>query len=152
MKRAVYILVFVFLAMLTWKNLRAQSGSPSGMDPMKMGGKSAIACNFEADVIFNHKIDMVDQYMTPNYIGHHNNQVDTTDMPSYKAALNKRPAGNGPERQGCGGADLVLEQGDYVTFLRYPKTPDPNDPTRMVTHTHFDIWRFQGNKIAEHWD
>jgi len=118
--------------------------------PNKMEGKAAIACNFEADLVFARKIDMADKYVTPDFV-EHNVRVHSTDIASFKEGLAKMPKFPGPA-SGCGGAKIVLQQGDYVVFVRETQVPDPTDNTKRVPGTHFDVFRFQGNKIAEHWD
>jgi predicted SnoaL-like aldol condensation-catalyzing enzyme len=119
--------------------------------PDKMTGRAAIACNFEADLVFNRKLDLVDKYVTPDFVDH-NAMVDAKDAAAFKEGLSKLPKFNDAPSQGCGGAKVVLQTGDYVMFIRETMTPNPKDATKKIMVTHFDLWRFEGNKIAEHWD
>jgi len=118
--------------------------------PNKMEGKAAIACNFEADLVFGRKVEMADKYVTPNFV-EHNVRARASDIASFKEGLSKMPKFPGP-RSGCGGAKIVLQDGDYVVFVRETQVPDPADNTKRVQGTHFDVFRFEGDKIAEHWD
>jgi predicted SnoaL-like aldol condensation-catalyzing enzyme len=150
MKRIVCIAAVVFAAMLISANARAQSGQAPVNYPNKMEGKAVIACNFEADLIFGRKLDLADKYVTRNF-GDHNVGFRTNDIPSFKEVLSKMPK-FGQGQSGCGTMKIVIQQGDYVIFVRDMPVPDPHDSTKRVPGTHFDVYRFEGNKIAEHWD
>jgi predicted SnoaL-like aldol condensation-catalyzing enzyme len=118
--------------------------------PNKMKGNAEIACNFEADLVFNRKLDLANKYVTDDFV-EHNVRAHTTNIKDFQAALAKMPKFNGPA-QGCGGAKVVITKGSYVVFLRETMVDDPNAPGKKVTGTHFDVFRFEGDKIAEHWD
>ncbi len=127
--------------------------APSGFAvdyPNTMDGKAAIACAFEADLVFARRIEMADKYVTANFT-EHNPRARTSDIATFRDALSKMPKFPGPA-SGCGGAKIVLQQGDYVVFVRETMVPDPQDSTKRVPGSHFDVFRFEGNKIAEHWD
>jgi len=143
MKRKIALFVITAATTITARGFAADY-------PNKMEGKAAIACNFEADLVFARKIDMADKYVMPNFV-EHNVRARSTDIASFKAGLAKMPKFPGPA-SGCGGAKIVLQQGDYVVFVRETQVPDPADSTKRVPGTHFDVFRFEGDKIAEHWD
>jgi predicted SnoaL-like aldol condensation-catalyzing enzyme len=151
MKRGVYFAVFAFATMLISTNVHAQKGVP----PAKMDGhdtitgKAAIACNYERDLWMGHKFDLIPTYILPTYTTHHSNDVDTVGSDAWKAWAEKQKTRPGDSCPGAG--RTIIESENFVIFLSHSQTPDPKDPTRMINHTHCDIWRFEGNKIAEHW-
>src|SRR5262245_25450449 len=116
--------------------------APAGLAvdyPNTMDGKAAIACAFEADLVFARKIEMADKYVTTKFV-EHNPRARTSDIAAFKDALSKMPKFPGPA-SGCGGAKIVLQQGDYVVFVRETMVPDPQDSTKRVPGSHFDVFR-----------
>lgn len=130
----------------------AAAGAARAVDyPNKMEGKAKIACGFETDLVFNRKLDAASQYVTDNFV-EHNTRANTTNMKDFQAALQKMPKfGSGPA-QTCPAAKVVLSTGDYVVFVREGQQDNPQVPGTKMTVSHFDVFRFEGNKIAEHWD
>jgi predicted SnoaL-like aldol condensation-catalyzing enzyme len=157
MKRVVYVAAFVFAAMLIPASVSAQAGkAPVGqaqpeVDPAKMGGKIAIACNYERDLWIGHKYELLDKYVTSDYVAHHNGQPDTKGMADWKAWSMARPQPKAAPGGGCSPVTYAIEKGNFVLFVRQRQVPDPKDPTKMVTQTFMGLWRFVGKKIAEHW-
>jgi predicted SnoaL-like aldol condensation-catalyzing enzyme len=47
--------------------------------------------------------------------------------------------------------DIVAE-GNLVVLSFVQELPEPTDPSKTYTTTWFDMFRVEGNKIAEHWD
>lgn len=118
--------------------------------PNQMTGIGKIACDFEADIVFQRNLDTLDKYVLPNFIRHASPATLYT-AEAFRQRMANLPKFNGP-KEGCGGAKVVVYDGNYVMFLREGTAPDPNDATKRIFHTHFNVWRFEGNKIAEHWD
>jgi predicted SnoaL-like aldol condensation-catalyzing enzyme len=46
----------------------------------------------------------------------------------------------------------IMAEGDKVLVATVSYTPDPTAPGTKYAGTHFDLFRIQGGKIAEHWD
>ncbi|MEP6961552.1 MAG: nuclear transport factor 2 family protein, partial [Acidobacteriota bacterium] len=46
----------------------------------------------------------------------------------------------------------VLAQGDLVAVVNRVERPDPRNPGKTYTTTHYDMWRFVDGKADEHWD
>jgi predicted SnoaL-like aldol condensation-catalyzing enzyme len=46
----------------------------------------------------------------------------------------------------------IMAEGDLVMLATVSYTPDPTNPGRKYAGTHFDLFRIQDGKIAEHWD
>jgi predicted SnoaL-like aldol condensation-catalyzing enzyme len=46
----------------------------------------------------------------------------------------------------------VLAQGDLVAVFNRVERPDPRNPGKTYTTTHWDMWRFVDGKADEHWD
>ena len=150
MKRVVCFALLVLGAMSISANAHAQKGvTPAKMDGRDtITGKAAIACNYERDLWLGHKYDLIPKYILPTYTTHHTGGEDTKGADAWKAwSMNTKPR----EANSCPGATRVIETKDLVIFMRHSQHPDPKDPTRMINATHCDIWRFEGNKIAEHW-
>ena len=50
-------------------------------------------------------------------------------------------------------ADIVAsEKPDVVVVATVSYAPDPADPSKKYVGTHFDMFRLEHGKIAEHWD
>jgi predicted SnoaL-like aldol condensation-catalyzing enzyme len=46
----------------------------------------------------------------------------------------------------------MLAEGDLVMVATVSYSPDPENPGKKYTGTHFDLFRIQNGLIAEHWD
>jgi predicted SnoaL-like aldol condensation-catalyzing enzyme len=46
----------------------------------------------------------------------------------------------------------ILAEGDMVVVATVSYLPDPADPRKKYAGTHFDMFRLENGKIAEHWD
>jgi predicted SnoaL-like aldol condensation-catalyzing enzyme len=45
-----------------------------------------------------------------------------------------------------------MAEGDLVMVATVSKTDDPEKPGTQYLGTHFDLFRIENGKIAEHWD
>ena len=151
MKRAVSFAALVFGLMLS-VNAHAQKGvAPAVMEGRKVTGKVAFACNYERDLWIGQKFNLIPTYVLPNYTTHHTGDVDTVGTAAWQAWSEKHPAAPSISRASCPSATRVIELPDMVIMMRHTQTPDPKDPSKLINHTHCDIWRFENGKIAEHW-
>jgi predicted SnoaL-like aldol condensation-catalyzing enzyme len=107
--------------------------------PTAMTGKAKIACDFEAELIYARKIDLAPKYVHDDFIDH-NTRIDSKTIAEFQQKLATFPKLPAPA-SGCGQPKVVLNQGDYVLFLQ-----------ERPQGSHFDLYRFEGDKIAEHWD
>ncbi len=46
----------------------------------------------------------------------------------------------------------LMAEGDLVMVATVAYAPDPEKPGHKYPETHFDLFRIEGGKIAEHWD
>ncbi len=46
----------------------------------------------------------------------------------------------------------IVAEGDIVVVATVSYAPDPDAPSRKYASTHFDMFRIEKGKIAEHWD
>src|SRR4029077_18223924 len=46
----------------------------------------------------------------------------------------------------------IMAEGDLVMVATVSCTADPQNPGKNYAGTHFDMFRIEGGKIAEHWD
>jgi predicted SnoaL-like aldol condensation-catalyzing enzyme len=46
----------------------------------------------------------------------------------------------------------IVAEGDLVVVATVSYAPDPADGSRKYASTHFDMFRIEHGKIAEHWD
>jgi predicted SnoaL-like aldol condensation-catalyzing enzyme len=46
----------------------------------------------------------------------------------------------------------IMAEGDLVTIAVVSWADDPEKPGQRYANTHFDMYRIQNGKIAEHWD
>jgi predicted SnoaL-like aldol condensation-catalyzing enzyme len=45
-----------------------------------------------------------------------------------------------------------MAEGDLVTVATVAMIDDPEKPGQRYANTHFDMYRIENGKIAEHWD
>ena len=95
-------------------------------------------------------VEMADEYLTENYIQH--NPMANTGRAAFKqyfsAAVPRRDSI--PEAVEEPVVSIVAE-GDYVVMAFVTEYDEP-DGSGTYTSTHFDMFRFENGKIAEHWD
>ena len=46
----------------------------------------------------------------------------------------------------------IMAEGDKVLIATVTYSPDPTAPGTKYAGTHFDLFRIENGKIAEHWD
>jgi predicted SnoaL-like aldol condensation-catalyzing enzyme len=46
----------------------------------------------------------------------------------------------------------VVAEGDMIVVASAKVLPNPGKPGQSYTTTHFEMWRFEGMKVDEHWD
>jgi len=94
--------------------------------------------------------EMAEQYFTKDYIQHNPNVATGRDaMVEYMKKTRKpKPI-----------ADKILfdvisivAEGDMVMIATVSKEDDPDKPGATWVGTHFDLFRIENGKIAEHWD
>jgi predicted SnoaL-like aldol condensation-catalyzing enzyme len=94
--------------------------------------------------------EMVEQFFTPGYIQHNPNVTSSRD------SLAKYIKQTRPQRTIQPTLDFPLislvAEGDMVVIAIVSYQDDPESPGKRYANTHFDMFRVENGKIAEHWD
>jgi predicted SnoaL-like aldol condensation-catalyzing enzyme len=91
----------------------------------------------------------MDTYLTERYIQHN------PFIPSGRAGMKKMFAIMKPRPVTEKLTDPVVSvvaEGDYVIVSSVQEEPDPKNPGKTTSETHFDMWRMKDGKADEHWD
>lgn len=94
--------------------------------------------------------ELAPKYFTKDYIQHNPNVATGRDaMVAYmKATRPVRPI----DPTITFPVIAIMAEGDLVMVATVSHTPDPQAPDQKVAGTHFDLFRIENGKIAEHWD
>ena len=117
-------------------------------DPSLAANKK-LAYDFFRVILRGRRLDMVDQYMTEDYV-QHNPNVDT-GMAGFKAYFSAL-GGEQPIPDRLDGLVAIQAEGDYVTFSFSREYQDEALENETYTTTWFDMFRIVDGKIVEHWD
>ena len=94
--------------------------------------------------------DQAEKFFTPEYIQHNPNVASGRDaLVAY--IKQTRPARPIPPTIGFP-VIAIMAEGDMVTVATVSYLDDPENPGKKYVNTHFDMYRIQDGKIAEHWD
>ena len=113
-------------------------------DPL-LDAHKQVVYHIYTDIFENNRVDLVDVYMTKRYIQHNPN------IPSGREAVKKLFREN-PLPKMTIPVVAVIAEGDMVVVASAMTLPNPSRSGSTYTTTHFDMWRFVGNKVDEHWD
>jgi predicted SnoaL-like aldol condensation-catalyzing enzyme len=94
--------------------------------------------------------ELAPKYFTPGYIQHNPNVATGRDamveyMKSTRPVKPIDPSINFP-------VVAIMAEGDKVLVATVSYSPDPEHPGQKYAGTHFDLFRIEHGKIAEHWD
>ena len=94
--------------------------------------------------------ELAPRYFTEGYIQHNPNVATGRDaMVAYmKGTRPVRPI----EPMITFPVIAIMAEGDLVMLATVSHTADPEAPGRKYAGTHFDMFRIEHGKIAEHWD
>jgi predicted SnoaL-like aldol condensation-catalyzing enzyme len=94
--------------------------------------------------------EMAEQYFTKDYIQHNPNVATGRDaMVEYmKRTRPVKPI----EPKITFPVIAIVAEGDLVMIATVSKENDPTKPGEKYLGTHFDLFRIENGKIAEHWD
>jgi predicted SnoaL-like aldol condensation-catalyzing enzyme len=131
----------------TWvKDQQALLKSP---DPKLAANKKVVFDMWRAIIQGGHT-ELAAQYFTPGYIQHNPNVLSGRDaMVAYMKQT--RPVRAIEPDIHFPVVDIVAE-GDVVVVATVSYAPDPANPSKKYAGTHFDMFRLENGKIAEHWD
>ena len=117
-------------------------------DPQLNANKQVVYHIFK-DILEGGNIEAIDMYLTPRYIQHNPN------IPSGHDGLKKMLGMVKPKpvsKKLAAHVVSVVAEGDFVVVSAVQQLPDPRNPGKTYTTTHFDMWRMKDGKADEHWD
>ena len=94
-----------------------------------------------------------DKWITAKYIQHNPNFG--SGLAPITAAFGKnapRPIPADPKDWSTKIVAVTTQGKDVVCVASVSTRPDPRNPGKTYTTTHFDMWRFVDGKADEHWD
>ena len=95
-------------------------------------------------------VEQASKYFTESYI-QHNPNVPTGRANMVKFMKESRPVRPIAPNITFPVVSIVAER-DMVMLATVTYGPDPVDPKKKYATTHFDLFRIENGKIAEHWD
>jgi predicted SnoaL-like aldol condensation-catalyzing enzyme len=118
-------------------------------DPQLAANKKLVFDMWRAIIQGGHT-EMAPQFFTADYIQHNPNVATGRDaMVAYmKQTRPVRPIAP----QITFPVIAIMAEGDLVMVATVSYNDDPDDPGKKYTGTHFDLFRIENGKIAEHWD
>jgi predicted SnoaL-like aldol condensation-catalyzing enzyme len=118
-------------------------------DPKLAANKKLVFDMWRA-IIQGAHTELAPKYFTEGYIQHNPNVATGRDaMVAYMKAT--RPV---REIQSTITFPVIaiMAEGDLVMVATVSYSPDPEKPGSKYAGTHFDLFRIENGKIAEHWD
>lgn len=118
-------------------------------DPKLAANKKLVFDMWRAIIQGGHT-ELAPRYFTKGYIQHNPNVATGRDaMVAYmKSTRPVRPI----EPRIHFPVVAMIAEGDLVMVATVSYSPDPEAPGKKYAGTHFDLFRIEHGKIAEHWD
>jgi len=118
-------------------------------DPQLAANKKLVFDMWRAIIQGGHT-ELAPRYFTKSYIQHNPNVATGRDamvafMKGTRPVKPIEPAIHFP-------VIAIMAEGDLVLVATVSKSPDPDAPGQTYLGTHFDLFRIENGKIAEHWD
>lgn len=118
-------------------------------DPKLAANKKLVFDMWRAVVQGAHT-ELAPQYFTEGYIQHNPNVATGRDamvafMKKTRPVKPIEPTIHFP-------VIAIMAEGDLVMLATVSYSPDPENPGHNYAGTHFDLFRIENGKIAEHWD
>jgi predicted SnoaL-like aldol condensation-catalyzing enzyme len=118
-------------------------------DPKLAANKKLVFDMWRAVVQGGHT-ELAPKYFTESYIQHNPNVATGRDamvafMKSTRPVRPIQPTITFP-------VIAIMAEGDLVMLATVSHSPDPENPGQKYAGTHFDMFRIEDGKIAEHWD
>src|ERR1700753_175304 len=126
-----------------------QAALLKSQDPKLAANKKLVFDMWRA-IIQGAHTELAPQYFTKEYIQHNPNVATVRDamvqyMKSTRPVRPIDPTITFP-------VIAIMAEGDKVLVATVSYSPDPEKPGQKYAGTHFDLFRIEGGKIAEHWD
>jgi predicted SnoaL-like aldol condensation-catalyzing enzyme len=126
-----------------------QADQIKSKDP-KLAANKKLVFDMYRTIVNAGRADLAEQFFTPGYIQHNPNVESGRD--ALVAYIKKtRPARPIPPEIGFPVISIMAE-GDMVLVASVSYQDDPENPGKKYAGTHFDLYRVENGKIAEHWD
>jgi predicted SnoaL-like aldol condensation-catalyzing enzyme len=130
-------------------SVKDQAALLKSADPKLAANKRVVFDMWRAIIQGGH-VELAPKYFTPGYIQHNPNVKSGRDamvayMKQTRPVRPIEPSIHFPV------IDIVAD-GDVVVVATVSYAPDPADPKKKYVGTHFDMFRLEHGKIAEHWD
>lgn len=118
-------------------------------DPKLAANKKLVFDMWRA-IIQGAHTELAPKYFTKDYIQHNPNVATGRDamvqyMKSTRPVRAIDPTITFP-------VIAIMAEGDKVLIATVSYSPDPTAPGKKYPGTHFDLFRIENGKIAEHWD
>jgi predicted SnoaL-like aldol condensation-catalyzing enzyme len=118
-------------------------------DP-KLAANKKLVFDVYREVINGGHLENAEKYFNKDYIQHNPNVVTGRDaMVAYMKAT--RPVRPVPPTIAFPVVSIMAE-GDLVLVATVAYADDTENPGKKYASTHFDLFRVENGKIAEHWD
>jgi predicted SnoaL-like aldol condensation-catalyzing enzyme len=118
-------------------------------DPKLAANKKLVFDMYRA-IIQAGRTDLAPQYFTKEYIQHNPNV--STGLDALVAYIKQTRPVRPIEPTITFPTIAIMAEGDLVTVAVVTYEPDPESPGKKYATTHFDMYRIENGKIAEHWD
>ncbi len=119
-------------------------------DNPKLAANKKLVFDMWRAIIQAGRTDLAEQYFTKDYIQHNPNVASGRDamiayMKSTRPVKPIDPKINFP-------VISIMAEGDLVMIATVSNNDDKENPGKKWLGTHFDLFRIENGKIAEHWD
>ena len=118
-------------------------------DPKLAANKKLVYDMYRAIVQGAHT-ELATKYFTEGYIQHNPNVASGRD--ALVAYIKKTRPVKPIEPTLHFPPIAIMAEGDLVMLATVSYSPDPENPGHKYAGTHFDMYRLENGKIAEHWD
>lgn len=118
-------------------------------DPTLAANKKLVFDMYRTILAAGHH-ELVPQFFTPGYIQHNPNVESGRD--NLAAFIKQSRPVRKIEPLLTFPLIALMAEGDLVTIAVVSYADDPESPGKRYSNTHFDMFRIENGKIAEHWD
>jgi len=119
------------------------------LSPLEVNKK--VVFDFYRLVFEPRNVDLIDQFVADNII-EHNPRYESGKANLVKLIKSLPPGKDDIADKLQDPPELIVAEGDLVTYIFKRKTPDPKDKSKTYDRYVFDTFRIKDKKIVEHWD
>jgi predicted SnoaL-like aldol condensation-catalyzing enzyme len=110
-----------------------------------------VAIGYYRDVVQSHHHELADKYLAKDEIQH--NPVDPTTADGLIAWFNSRnPTPDPLHKEIMPLPDLLLAKSGMVLMMYNRQGKHPDDASKIITTSRFEMVRIENGKVKEHWD